>query len=178
MSWLHENPTIKSVRVAASDLNGVARGKRIPSRFAQKLEDDGTRFPLSVLNLDIWGEDIDDSPLVFEAGDPDGVALPTERGFMPIPWLESPSALLPMWMFRENGSPFDGDPRHALNAVLQRYADRGLTPIVGTELEFYLVDDSGKDLQTVASPRSGKRRPGAEILSMRTLDAFGKAGGE
>ncbi|WP_296418987.1 glutamine synthetase family protein [Pseudooctadecabacter sp.] len=172
MSWLHDNPHIKTIRVAASDLNGVARGKRIPSRFAQKIEDDGTRFPLSVLNLDIWGEDIDNSPLVFEAGDPDGVAMPTDRGFMPMPWLDSPSALLPMWMFREDGRPFDGDPRHALSAVLKRYAARGLTPIVGTELEFYLVDDSGKDLQVVPSPRSGKRRPGAEILSLRALDAF------
>ncbi len=77
-----------------------------------------------------------------------------------------------MWMFREDGRPFDGDPRHALNAVLQRYAARGLTPIVGTELEFYLVDDSGTDLRVPPSPRSGKRRPGAEILSLRALDAF------
>ena len=43
---------------------------------------------------------------------------------------------------------------------------------MGTELEFYLVDDSGKDLRVVPSPRSGKRRPGAEILSLRALDAF------
>jgi len=149
MTWLHDNPDVRTIRVAASDLNGVARGKRIPSRFAQKIEEDGTRFPLSVLNLDIWGEDIDDSPLVFEAGDPDGICLPTDRGFMPMPWLNTPTALLPMWMFREDGRPFDGDPRHALAAVLKRYADRGLTPVVGTELEFYLVDDSGKDLAVV-----------------------------
>ena len=123
MSWLHENPDIKTIRVAASDLNGVARGKRIPARFADKIEDDGTRFPLSVLNLDIWGEDIDNSPLVFEAGDPDGIALPTERGFVPVPWLGTPTGLLPMWMFREDGSPFAGDPRQALNTVLKRYAD-------------------------------------------------------
>lgn len=172
MTWLHDHPDVRTIRVAASDLNGVARGKRIPARFAQKIEEDGTRFPLSVLNLDIWGEDIDNSPLVFEAGDPDGVCLPTERGFMPMPWLSSPTALLPMWMHRENGRPFEGDPRHALASVLKRYADRGLTPVVGTELEFYLVDDSGKDLRVPPSPRSGKRRPGAEILSLRALDAF------
>jgi glutamine synthetase len=172
MSWLHDNPHIKTIRVAASDLNGVARGKRMPTRFAQGIEEDGTRFPLSVLNLDIWGEDIDNSPLVFEAGDPDGICLPTERGFLPMPWLDNPSALLPMWMYREDGRAFEGDPRHALAAVLKRYADRGLTPVCGTELEFYLEDDSGNDLQGVASPRTGKRRPGAEILSLRALDAF------
>lgn len=105
MSWLEENPDIKAIRIAASDLNGVARGKRIPARFADKIEEDGTRFPLSVLNLDIWGEDIDDSPLVFEAGDPDGVARPTERGFLPMPWLHTPTGLLPAWMFREDAAP-------------------------------------------------------------------------
>lgn len=172
MTWLQDNPHIKTIRVATSDLNGVARGKRVPTKFAQGIEESGSRMPLSVLNLDIWGEDIDNSPLVFEAGDPDGVCLPTERGFMPMPWVDSPSALLPMWMYREDGRAFDGDPRHALASVLKRYAERGLTPVCGTELEFYLVDDSGKDLQVVPSPRSGKRRPGAEILSLRALDAF------
>lgn len=172
MSWLHDNPHIRTIRTATADLNGIARGKRIPVRVATKVPEDGVRFPLSVLNLDIWGEDIEGSPLVFEAGDPDGICYPTERGFMPMPWLNSSSALLPMWMFRENGSPFEGDPRHALARVLKRYADKGLTPVVGTELEFYLVDDSGKDIRVPKSPRSGKRRPGAEILSLRALDAF------
>lgn len=172
MSWLSENPDIRTIRVAASDLNGVARGKRTSVRFADKIESEGTRFPLSVLNLDIRGEDIENSPLVFEAGDPDGICLPTDRGFIPMRWLDNPSALLPMWMFHEDGAPFDGDPRHALNTVLKRYADRGLTPIVGTELEFYLVDDSSEKMRAAPSPRSGKHRAGAEILSLRTLDAF------
>ncbi|WP_223877721.1 glutamine synthetase family protein [Histidinibacterium aquaticum] len=166
------HPEIRTIRVAASDLNGVARGKRVPRRFAQKVAEDGTRFPLSVLNLDIWGEDIDDSPLVFAAGDPDGVAMPTERGFLPMPWLSSPSALLPMWMFREDGRPFDGDPRHALARVAGRLRAKGLTPVIGTELEFYAIDDRGPELRVPPSPRSGKRRPGAEILSLRALDAF------
>ena len=72
-NWLRKNPQVRTIRVAAADLNGQARGKRIPSRFADKVTTEGTRFPVSVLNLDIWGEDIDDSPLVFESGDADGV---------------------------------------------------------------------------------------------------------
>jgi glutamine synthetase len=171
-SWLYEHPEIRNIRCGAADLNGQARGKRVPVRFAAKLEEDGMRFPLSVLNLDIWGEDVEDSPLVFEIGDPDGVLKPTERGYVPMPWLQTPSALLPLWMYYEDGKPFEGDPRQALAAVVERFKARGLTPVVATEMEFYLVDDSGKEISQPRSPRSGKRRPGAEILSLRALDAF------
>jgi len=171
-NWLRKHPQVRTIRVAAADLNGQARGKRIPARFAEKMATEGTRFPFSVLNLDIWGEDIEDSPLVFETGDADGILKPTERGFMPMPWLEAPTALLPIWMFHEDGRPYEGDPRQALAAVVNRYKALGLTPVVAMELEFFLIDDSGKTLQVPSSPRSGKRRKAAEILSIRALDAF------
>ena len=170
--WLRENPDVRSIRIAAADLNGQARGKRIPVRYADKATQGGARFPLSVLNLDIWGDDIHNSPLVYESGDPDGTLKPTERGFLPMPWLDSPSALLPIWMFHDDGRPFEGDPRHALNAVLQRYNARGLKPVCAVELEFFLIDDSGAGFQVPASPRSGKRRVAGEILSLSALDRF------
>ena len=170
--WLAARPDIRTIRVAAADVNGQARGKRMPARMAPSVERSGTRFPLSVLNLDIWGEDIQGSPLVFDSGDQDGVLMPTERGFVPMPWLEAPTALLPMWMFHEDGTPFDGDPRQALARVVDRYAAVGLTPVVATEMEFYLIDDSTRNLRVPKSPRSGKRRPGAETLALRALDAF------
>ncbi len=171
-NWLRKHPEVRTIRVAAADLNGQLRGKRVPVRFADAVVENGTRFPLSVLNLDIWGEDIEDSPLVFDSGDADGVLKPTERGFMPMPWLDAPTALLPIWMFRESGQPYEGDPRHALAHVIALYKARGLTPVCAMELEFFLIDDSGKKLQVPPSPRSGKRRKAAEIMSIRALDAF------
>ena len=170
--WLKNNPEIRAIRVAASDLNGVARGKRMPVRFADKVTTDGTRFPMSVLNLDIWGEDIEDSPLVMESGDRDGVLRPTERGFVPMPWLDTPTGLMPIWMYHEDGHPFMGDPRHALADVQNRLAARGLTPVVAVELEFFLIDDADGRLRVPPSPRSGKRRMAGEILSLRALDQF------
>lgn len=171
-NWLRKHPEVRTIRVAAADLNGQPRGKRVPVRFADAVVTNGTRFPMSVLNLDIWGEDVEDSPLVFESGDADGILRPTERGFMPMPWLDAPTALMPIWMYRENGQPYDGDPRHVLARILDRYRERGLTPVCAMELEFYLIDDSGRKLQAPPSPRSGKRRKAAEIMSIRALDAF------
>lgn len=171
-NWLRKHPEVRTIRVAAADLNGQPRGKRVPVRFADAVVTNGTRFPLSVLNLDIWGEDIEDSPLVFDSGDADGILRPTERGFMPMPWLDAPTALMPIWMFRENGQPYEGDPRHVLARIVERYRAHGLTPVCAVELEFYLIDDSGRKLQVPPSPRSGKRRKAAEIMSIRALDAF------
>ena len=79
-------------RVAACDLNGQMRGKRLPSDYASKLSNGGVRMPLSALVLDIWGEDSLNSPLVFESGDGDGSMVLTERGAVPMPWLQTPSA--------------------------------------------------------------------------------------
>ncbi len=171
-AWLREHPEIRTITTAVADLNGQARGKRLPVGFADKALEGTTRMPLSVLNVDIWGDDIEDSPLVFETGDRDGILRPTGRGFVPTPWLTNPSAMLPMWMFTEAGDPFEGDPRHALSLVLDRFAARGWEVIAATELEFYLIDDTTDVLQPPSSPRSGKRRLGGEILSLRALDAF------
>ena len=171
-SWLGERPEIRTIRTVVADLNGQARGKRVPVGFADKALNGESRMPLSVLNVDIWGDDIEDSPLVFESGDRDGVLRPTERGFVPMPWLDNPSALLPMWMYTENGDAFHGDPRHALADVLAKYAARGWKVQAATELEFYLIDDAGDTLQPPSSPRSGRRRLGGEVLSLRALDAF------
>ena len=170
--WLDDHPQIDTLRIAAADLNGIARGKRLPRTMADKAALGTMRFPLSVLNVDILGEDIEGSPLVFASGDPDGVLRPTDRGFVPVPWLDTPTALLPVWMFHEDGRPFAGCPRQALARASDALAARGLFPTVGTELEFYLVDDSGETLRPPPSPRSGKRRAGAQILSLGALDAF------
>ena len=163
---------LRTFRAVAADLNGQLRGKRLPALAADKLEEGSVRLPYSVLNVDIWGADIVDSPLVFETGDADGVLLPTERGALPMPWLEHASALVPMWMFHDDGTPFAGDPRHALKQVLDRYAARGWTVQAAAEMEFYLVDDADDLLAPPLNPLSKRPLQAQAILSLRQLDAF------
>ena len=97
---------VKSVRIAACDLNGQMRGKRLPRFERKKFKDGSVRMPLSALNVDIFGADIENSPLVFETGDQDGFLKITSRGVIPIPWLENPTALVPVTMFTEDKEPF------------------------------------------------------------------------
>ena len=166
---LSQFPTI---RVAACDLNGQMRGKRLPGSYGAKLEDGAVRMPLSSLNVDLWGADIEGSPLVFDSGDADGVLRPTDRGPVPMPWLDSPSALVPLWMYREDGNPYNGDPRHALAAIEARYAAKGWHVMAATELEFTLVDDRGEALAHPPHPAHGRALAGEAILSVRQIDAF------
>lgn len=162
----------QTFRVAACDLNGRMRGKRVPGSYAGKLGKGAVRMPLSALNVDIFGADIDNSPLVFETGDSDGIMMPTDRGPMPVPWLAVDQPLVPMVMHLDDGTPFDGDPRHALVAVLDRYAARGWQVVAATELEFTLADDSDEKLRTVRDPRNGRRLTSPGVLSLSQMDAF------
>ncbi len=164
--------SLSTIRVAAPDLNGQMRGKRMPAEDFKKLADGGARMPFSALNIDITGADIENSPLVFETGDADGVLLPTGRGPLPMPWLATPSALVPMGMYYDDGRVFDGDPRHALTAILERYLARGWHVHAATEMEFYLVDDSGEALQTAKNPLTGRQMSGDATLDLAELDAF------
>ena len=166
---LSDHPTF---RAAACDLNGQMRGKRVPRDYAEKLENGAVRMPLSALSVDIFGADIDGSPLVFETGDADGILRPTDRGVVPMPWLEGAPPLVPMTMYHEDGAPFDGDPRHALEKTLKNFAERGWTVVAATELEFTLVDDSGDALTAVKDPRTGRPLASPDILSIAQLDAF------
>jgi len=172
-TWLDAHRDIRSLRAAVCDLNGVMRGKRIPLEQAQKVLDGGLRMPLSVVGVDIWGEDIVNSPLVFATGDADGLCESTGRGILPMDWLSEPTGLIPLWLREENGAPFGGDPRRALGAIVERYRFHGFNPVVATELEFYLYDPSESRPVAPISPVTGKRLDADSVLSIDELDDFG-----
>ncbi len=161
-----------SIRVAACDLNGQMRGKRLPADHADKLATGAVRLPFSALNVDIRGTDIENSPLLFDSGDADGKLLPTNRGPVPMPWLEHPSMLHPASLHHDDGTPFAGDPRHALARVLEGFCARGLTVLAATELEFTLIDDSNRTPMPPRDPRTGHRLHAGDVVSLDALDAF------
>lgn len=171
-SLLLENPEIEAVFACVCDLNGTMRGKRLPIEQAVKILGGGLRMPLSTLSVDVWGEDIEGSELVFETGDSDGICDFTGRPIVLINWTNRPSALAMLWMREEDGKPFLGDPRRALAEVVARYKERGLTPVVATEMEFYLYDPSGTQPEPPRSPITDKRLDSDGALSLDELEHF------
>ncbi len=172
LHWLSERPEIESIFACVCDLNGTMRGKRVPVEQAAKVVEGGLRMPLSLLGVDIWGEDIEGSQLVFETGDADGLCDFTGRPLIPVDWTSRPTALAQLWMRSEDGTPFAGDPRRALGAIVDRYRARNLTPVVATELEFYIVDPSEAAPQPPLSPITGKRLDSDGVLSLDELQHF------
>ena len=162
-----------SVFACVCDLNGTLRGKRHDVRDLDKLLDGGARLPLSIAGVDVWGGDVAGSELVFGSGDADGVGLGTGRAPVPVTWTSSPTALVPLWLFEEGGEPFAGDPRQGLARAVEGLAAHGLTAVVATELEFYLVDPSGRVPRPPRSPLTGRRLGADDVLSLDGLEHFG-----
>ncbi len=71
VSWLAANPQVEVLHTAVCDLNGIMRGKRIPIDQARRIAENGIRMPLSIVGVDVWGEDIVGNPMVFSSGDTD-----------------------------------------------------------------------------------------------------------
>lgn len=172
MAWLADRPAIETIFACICDLNGVMRGKRVPVDQLDKITSGALRMPLSLLGMDIWGEDIEGNELVWDTGDADGLCDFTGRPLSPVDWTSRPAAFALLWMRQEDGSPFMGDPRRALAAVVDRYKALGLTPVVATELEFYVVDPSGAVPQPPRSPVTGKRLDSDGALSLDELQHF------
>ena len=148
------------------------RGKRIPVEQARKALEGKLRMPYSAIGLDIWGEDILNNPEVFITGDADGICQWTGRDILPVEWTAHPTALLPLWLCDDSGAPYLGDPRRALARILERYEELGLTPVVATELEFYLVDPESQRPLGPVSPVTGRRLDSDAALSIDEIDDF------
>jgi glutamine synthetase len=157
-------PAPQSTTAAICDMNGIFRGKRVPADRMPKLLKDGIRMPMSSIGVDIWGTDCAGTQLTMERGDLDGVC--TWTGREPLD-LGAGGPLVPMWMSKEDGSPYFADGRHLLADVLARLARIGLTPVVATEVEFYLLDPNSVG----AAPARGRpvSAPG-DIDNIYSLD--------
>ncbi|NJM33482.1 MAG: glutamine synthetase [Rhodomicrobium sp.] len=80
--------------------------------------------------------------------------------------------LLPLWLAGDNGEPHEADPRGALARAKQRCLDAGLTPVVGTELEFYLLSPQSPGLAPAIFPYSSKPFTGGGVLSLDELQSI------
>jgi glutamine synthetase len=79
-----------------------------------------------------------------------------------------------MTMTAPDGSPCRYDPRQALARVVARFAEKGLTPVVAPELEFYFVDAETDEAGIPSPPRGmgGDRLESSQVYMLDVKSAF------
>ena len=127
-----------TVALGLGDINGIMRGKRIPSTHWNTICKQGNALSIALLALDMTC-DVWDTPYVnFDNGYPDMHMFPLSKP-VALPWEPG----VAYCMGRAEGmdhKPVPIDPRNALVRQTKRAADMGYEARVGTELEFYLLD--------------------------------------
>jgi glutamine synthetase len=113
---------------------------------------------------------VEGAGLAFGTGDPDGLCFPVAGRATPAPWRKG-GALAMLSMQAEDGTPFFADPRGVLAGIVGRFAALGLTPVVATELEFYLHETNvqGAPVPPAYTPGDRYGLASAQVLSTDAL---------
>lgn len=157
------------------DICGALRGKRFPIAEASRLFEHGMPIPHSVYLMDAHGEMTNALGRGFSDGDPDGAAWPLPRTLSRVWASGPPRAQILMTVRDEKGAVDPGEPRAALERVLDRFAELRLTPVAALELEFYLIDPERGEYrapQPPRDPRSGTRESAVSVFGLDDLDRY------
>src|SRR5438876_11808008 len=138
-----ESHGIDTVVAAFTDMQGRLLGKREQAEYflAESVEHglEGCNY---LLALDM---EMDPQPgysmASWERGYGDFHLTPDLATLRQIPWLEG-TALVLCDVGWEDGPPVVASPRQVLRAQVERARAAGLEPMVGSELEFYLLKES------------------------------------
>ena len=137
-----EAQDIDVVRLGYSDIIGTDRGRDVlVNRFGRTVSS-GVAFCRSVYGTTPGGDVVDiDGGL--SDGLPDIVAFPVLETMQRVPW-EPGVAHCIADVFNPDGSPSEESPRQVLKRVVTQFAELGMRPICGPELEFYVLEESKK----------------------------------
>ena len=138
-----ENGTIDTVVAAFTDMQGRLLGKRVQAEF---FLDESAEHGLEGCNY-LLALDMEMDPQAgyamasWEQGYGDFVLRPDLATLRKLPWLDG-TALVLCDVGWEDGSPVVASPRQVLRAQVDRVRAAGFEPMVGSELEFYLLKES------------------------------------
>lgn len=172
---LEQTPDCELVDLILPDMNGLLRGKRVTRSALEKVYADGICLPMSLIATDITGNTVEETGLGYDIGDEDRICRPVPGTLRPVPWSPRPMAQLLLSMEDANGSAFEANPREVLKRVLDRYAARGLKPVVAVELEFYLFDrlpDAHGRPQPPINAHTGARNMSTQVYYIEDLNDF------
>ena len=175
-AFLDANPDITSIHIIWTDICGVARGKILRRDELVPAWKDGRFMPISALVLDITGQDVPETGLVFDEGDRDMLLWPVPGSLVRIPWMDEPTAQYLASVHDLDGTPHFADPRNALEAIVKRFqTELNMTPVGAVELEFFLMDRASAIAGEPRAPKSliNEHRPQHfQAYYLQDLDDF------
>ena len=139
-----EDGSIDTVVVAFTDMQGRLMGKRVHAQYFvdENIADHGVEGCNYLLALDMEMDPIPGYSIAsWEQGYGDFALRPDLETLRRIPWLEG-TALVLCDVGWGDGSPVRPSPRQVLNAQVERARTLGYEPMIGSELEFYLLKES------------------------------------
>ncbi|MCU9840150.1 glutamine synthetase family protein [Ruegeria sp. WL0004] len=171
-AFLEANPDIEAVDILLHDSNGIGRGKIIRRHELASLYKSGRHMPISILGLDICGEDVHETGLIWDQGDGDLRAWPIPGTLKRLHNTTPPRAEVFMSLYELDGTPMTSDPRHALARQVELLAAEGLKPAGAFELEFFLLAnelDADDKAQPARDVLDGRRSHKTEVYSVDHL---------
>jgi len=171
-AFLAENPDIEAVDIVLHDSNGIGRGKIIRRHELASLYASGRHMPISILGLDICGEDVHETGLIWDQGDGDLRGWPIPGTLKRLHNTTPPRAEVLMSLYELDGRPMTSDPRHALRRQVDALAAEGLHASGAFELEFFLLSaERGPDGRVVpaADVLDGRQSRKTEVYSVDHL---------
>ena len=135
---------IDTVVVAFTDMQGRLMGKRLHAEFFLEEMDagHGVEGCNYLLALEMEMDPVPGYALAsWEQGYGDFDVRPDLSTLRRIPWLEATALVLGDVQWHD-GTPVQPSPRQVLKAQLERAAALGFTPMMGSELEFYLLRET------------------------------------
>jgi glutamine synthetase len=162
-AFLAAHPEIEAFDIVLHDSNGIGRGKIIRRHELLSFYSGGRHLPISILGLDILGEDVHETGLIWDQGDGDLRAWPVPGSLVALHGTTPPRGEVLMAMYTLDGAPMTSDPRHALARQADALAAEGLFPAAAFELEFFLLANDRDPL--------GRVRPAADVLDGRNSTA-------
>lgn len=163
-----EQHGVRDVECIFPDMAGYPRGKLMPaSSFASGAE---LRIAQAIPMQCITGDYSYDP--IFPDADPDVRLVADYRTLQLSPWSRTPRAFAIHDCVELDGQPCAFAARSLLQTVLERYTQRGLTPVVAPEIEFYLTAPNIDPHEAFSAPatRAGRREVGQSAFSLNMLN--------
>ncbi len=174
-AFLAAHPDVEAVDIVLTDANGIGRGKIIRRHEVEALYKQGRHLPSSILGLDVTGEDVEETGLVWSVGDADLRAWPIAGTLVLLPWTAPLRAQVLVSLYHLDGRPHGADPRHAMAAQIDAMAADGRYPAGAFEQEFYLLDaEPGPDghPRPAAMALDGRRHGQVQVYGLDDLDGM------